>query len=54
MIWTNTILARTKMQTRNLLKSRFIRRTDRKAKFKQNDTRFDFNYEPGVAYLRLN
>lgn len=54
MIWTNTILARTRMQTRNRLKSRFIRRMDRKAKFKQNDTRFDFNYEPGVAYLRLN
>ena len=32
MIWTNTILARTKMQTRNRLKSRFIRRTDRRTK----------------------
>ena len=32
MIWTSTILARTRMQTRNRLKSRFIRRTDRRAK----------------------
>ena len=32
MIWKNTILARTKMQTRNRLKSRFIRRTDRRMK----------------------
>ena len=32
MIWTNTILARTKMQTRNRLKSKFIQRTDRRTK----------------------
>ena len=32
MIWTSTILARTRMQTRNRLKSRFIRRTDRRMK----------------------
>ena len=36
MIWTNTILARTKMQTRNLLKSRFIRRMDRRTKHERS------------------
>ena len=32
MIWTNTILARTRMQTRNRLKSKFIQRTNRRTK----------------------